>query len=432
MDLAEVEKTLTAPDFDVERHASKVIESDADVAAYVARLCAAEDELDRRIQDQVSSHYEDLISQATGVERLEAHLETMREHSQTLLVSAERVRARVSEPHAALTVQTRTLARMQETCDLLRRIIRSLQLGKRLQGQLQQSSGSGGGSNGAGGADISKAALSLHELGELWVSEMDGVDAVDQDQRLILHAKADVERAADGMLARGMENHNQSQIGVAIQVFRNLGILEEKLDAVLVSRTEVMRQRFKEALDVKRGGTANSATSSMASLRASLWNSIEALLDFVFAQCAEVICLTQVTHKKRDGVTHLSFFELLGKKSLFDRFYTDLVSTVDQSLSSATAESSFLRQVLEGEFPKLLRLFHDLWSRMHSVNTDEKDSLASATMDSGLRRTLAGLERAYLSRSLSRLFDPVNLMFSSGEVPNEAELRQVKIPEITG
>ena len=30
-----------------------------------------------------------------------------------------------------------------------------------------------------------------------------------------------------------------------------------------------------------------------------------------------------------------------------------------------------------------------------------------------------------MSRSLSRLFDPVNLMFSAGEVPTEAELHQV-------
>ena len=31
-----------------------------------------------------------------------------------------------------------------------------------------------------------------------------------------------------------------------------------------------------------------------------------------------------------------------------------------------------------------------------------------------LRRSLATFQNAYLSRSLSRLFDPVNLMFSSG------------------
>ena len=86
----------------------------------------------------MASHYEDLISQATGVERLEAHLEMLRSHLSTLSSSAERLRARIREPHRALKAQTTTLSRLQETCDLLRRVIRTLQLGKRLQTQQLQ------------------------------------------------------------------------------------------------------------------------------------------------------------------------------------------------------------------------------------------------------------------------------------------------------
>ncbi len=59
---------------------------------------------------------------------------------------------------------------------------------------------------------MTKAALSLSELTELWVPELDHVDVIEQDQRMILHAKSDVERGADGMLARGMENQNQNQV----------------------------------------------------------------------------------------------------------------------------------------------------------------------------------------------------------------------------
>ncbi len=136
-DLASLSAELTAPDFDVERHASGLIQSGADIPKYLDGLARAEAELDRRIQEQVSAHYEDLISQATGVERLEAHLEMLRSHLATLSSSAERLRGRVSEPHRALSAQTTTLARLQETCDLLRRVIRTLQLGKRLQAQLQ-------------------------------------------------------------------------------------------------------------------------------------------------------------------------------------------------------------------------------------------------------------------------------------------------------
>ena len=51
---------------------------------------------------QVSGHYEDLISQAAGVERLEAHLEMMTAHMETLSAASERLRARVVEPYKVI------------------------------------------------------------------------------------------------------------------------------------------------------------------------------------------------------------------------------------------------------------------------------------------------------------------------------------------
>lgn len=62
---------------------------------------------------QVSTHYEDLLRQATGVEKLESHLDLLQTHMSALVASTERVRARVREPHKALAAQTGTLARLQ-------------------------------------------------------------------------------------------------------------------------------------------------------------------------------------------------------------------------------------------------------------------------------------------------------------------------------
>jgi hypothetical protein len=63
--------------FDVQQHASKILQSSvADVSKHVAELTEAEHELDRDLEDHVSTHHQDLLSQATGVERLEAHLVT--------------------------------------------------------------------------------------------------------------------------------------------------------------------------------------------------------------------------------------------------------------------------------------------------------------------------------------------------------------------
>lgn len=338
-----------------------------------------------------------------------------------------------------------------------RTIIRILQLGKRLHGQLHSGSGSGG----LGGQEVAKAALSLHELSQLWSPELNGIEVVEQDQRVILHAKADVERNADGMLARGLEARNQNQVGVALQVFKNLSVLDDKLKGRLKAQLSHVKSRLAEALEVKAitsqaeeakskalmstsGGASGSgggpgrstmpAPGNMATFRGILWNNLETVLDVVYDKSCEVVCLQRLLCKKRDTVTHSLFFELLPEQSrqLLANFWNGVVKLIDKRLAAATAESNFLRQALEGEYPKLLRLFNDLWSRLHGVGTemgrdDSKNPFLSSRMDVGLRETLCSFERAYLSRSLSRLFDPVNLMFSSSssDIPSESDLHQV-------
>ena len=85
----------------------------------------------------MSTHYEDLLSQATGVEKLESHLDMMQTHMATLMASTERVRTKIRDPYKVIKTHTITLERLQETCDMLRKIIRILQLSKRLNSQLQ-------------------------------------------------------------------------------------------------------------------------------------------------------------------------------------------------------------------------------------------------------------------------------------------------------
>ena len=349
-----------------------------------------------------------------------------------------------------------TLERLQETCDMLRKIIRILQLSKRLQEQL----GSGG-----SGQEIAKAALSLHELSQLWTPDLSGIEVIEQDQRVILHAKADVEKNADGMMARGLEARNLNQVGVAVQVFKNLSILEEKLKGCLQSRLSHLKSKLADALDVKaitnqaeeakiRASSSSSASAApssgpgraampvpgnMATFRAILWTNLESVLDAVHEKSCEMICLQRLLCRKRDTVTHSLFVDLLPEQSrqLLQVFWDGVVRLVGKRLASASGESNFLRQALEGEYPKLLRLFNDLWSRLHTAGVEAgssdssavpcKNPFGSAAMDAGLRETLGAFERAYLSRSLSRLFDPVNLMFSSSgdDIPSETDLHQI-------
>ena len=214
MDPSQVEADLSVKDFDVEKHASKLLmgQSNAsEISEYVACLSEAERSIDHRLEDHVALHYEDLLDQATSVERIEDQLAAVTAQSSGLMSSIEKVRNRVAEPYNNIRNQTLSLGRIQETCDILRRVVRILQLGKKLQQQLV-----------GGPTEITKAAQSISELTELWEPEQDmnlsNIQAIEGELKIFRHAKKDVERSADVMLASGMETKNQNQMGVALQV----------------------------------------------------------------------------------------------------------------------------------------------------------------------------------------------------------------------
>jgi hypothetical protein len=60
------------------------------------------------------------------------HRSQIRITSVSLLLFFLTIRSRVLEPYESVRTQTISLVRLQETCDLLRRIIRILQLGKKV------------------------------------------------------------------------------------------------------------------------------------------------------------------------------------------------------------------------------------------------------------------------------------------------------------
>ena len=45
------------------------------------------------------------------------------------------------------------------------------------------------------------------------------IEIIEQDKRMMLHTRNDVERSADAMLSSGMESKGQNQMGIALQVF---------------------------------------------------------------------------------------------------------------------------------------------------------------------------------------------------------------------
>eukprot|EP00118_Oscarella_pearsei_P006866 m.32029 g.32029 ORF g.32029 m.32029 type:complete len:168 (+) comp31589_c0_seq2:2739-3242(+) len=92
--------------------------------------------------------------------------------------------------------------------------------------------------------------------------------------------------------------------------------------------------------------------------------------------------------------------------------------------------STFIKQAFESEYPKLLRLFNDLGSRLsqrqpiiiQSTTLNPTDPPTDVSITKCLEKsaaysfgkTLSHFEAAYIARSLSRLLDSVNVVFPAG------------------
>uniref|UniRef100_A0A8C8SNK3 Conserved oligomeric Golgi complex subunit 5 n=1 Tax=Pelusios castaneus TaxID=367368 RepID=A0A8C8SNK3_9SAUR len=433
-------------DFDVKTYTSQSIHQ-AVIAEQLAKLAQGISQLDKELHLQVVARHEDLLAQATGIESLEGVLQMMQTRIGALQSTVDRIRAKIVDPYNKIVSRTAQLAKLQAACDLLRRIIRILYLSKRLQGQLQ-----------GGSREITKAAQSLNELDYLSQGiDLSGIEVIENDLLFIARARLEVENQAKRLLEQGVETQNPTQVGTALQVFHNLGTLKDTISNVVDGYCASLKENINNALDIKvltqpsqavtRGGPGRAVMptpGNTAAFRAALWTNMEKLMDQICAACSQVQHLQKVLTKKRDPVSHVCFIEEIvkeGQSDILYTFWTAVTQTLSSQFQIATDSSMFLKQAFEGEYPKLLRLYNDLWKRLqqysqniqrnfnaggnadlfaelHQMEEDTQDIFMQKKQDydseKALKDSLQPFEAAYLSKSLSRLFDPINLVFPPG------------------
>ncbi|KAG8188184.1 hypothetical protein JTE90_019462 [Oedothorax gibbosus] len=172
----ELYKQFLADDFDVKSIASAAVQC-AQVAEQLARLSGGISLLDKALHRQVSGHYEDLLSQATEIETFEGVLLIVHQQIATLLSAADKLKVRVVEPYETIATLTRKLQRLHSVCDLLRRIIRVVRLGKRLKTHIAKET-----------PELSKAAACLSEL-----EDLEGLEGIAIVEAELKYAKSLVE-----------------------------------------------------------------------------------------------------------------------------------------------------------------------------------------------------------------------------------------------
>ena len=106
----------------------------------------------------MTTHYNDLLSQAAGIRELETVLKTVKAGLKALSTSMERLSFKIKTPFEQIQTYTIQLERLHEASEMLRRVLRFLYLSKRLEMQMP-----------GGDLELTKAALTLSEVGRLCV-----------------------------------------------------------------------------------------------------------------------------------------------------------------------------------------------------------------------------------------------------------------------
>jgi hypothetical protein len=374
--------------------------------------------LNKNLNSLVCDKYEDLLAQSTKIETLEDVLKVIQTKIQSLLTALERIRAKLVEPYNRILQQMVLLNRLQSTCDLLRRTIRIIHLGKRLeQSKLEETEPT------LLIREIIKVAQYINEIESILSDDSNDllkkIQTIENDIKLAKSIKITVLKEANDILINGLAKQDNNYISAALQVFYSLKMLNQKVEQITIEKQDYISNAIKEAIDVTIMNQNKSITGpgrvvipmtigQNVSFRSTLRNNIDTLLENIYSAFSQMSSIYKIIKKKRDPLTHICFIDDLENKDGLNEFWSHVTKSLSEQLCKAANDSIILKQALEGEYPKLLSSFSELWKR---IARDDKDINAEKV----LRLSMQPFESAYLSRSLSLLFDSVNKVFADAK-----------------
>ncbi|EIW82672.1 hypothetical protein CONPUDRAFT_100969 [Coniophora puteana RWD-64-598 SS2] len=266
------------------------------------------------------------------------------------------------------------------------------------------------------------------------------ITSIAEHTPLVDYARAQVIETMDAMITNGLTTLNQSVLASALQTAYNLRVLPKLVQEAVADLSNAVEERIRTTFDLARiqkdlGVKDTSAASQAQGLlyrsrirteptnitapqfAAALWSRLERMAEEMTGCCIKVYTLEKVLKLKKDAQTQVSFLDeamkvLENKPST--AFWMSLGRSLEKYARDAARGSTFLQQTLSGGYPKLLRLFHEFFSRI-AVHTDTVYSPTYQSPETVLvLRALSNFESLYLSRSTGRVNEAVGTALAGG------------------
>ncbi|KAL0089842.1 Golgi transport complex subunit 5-domain-containing protein [Phycomyces blakesleeanus] len=425
--------TFLSTDFDSNSYANTIVNQSgtgdgSDVSTALAKLSFNIDSLNKQIQEQVVGNYEALLGQITSIKGLETILSSVHTNIIDLNESLGRLSTKIREPYNQLQTYAIQLENLQATSSLLSRLRRFLLLVRRLETYLANMK-----EEGMGERDMTAAALTLHELDAIMKeTDFEGVDAVSTKLDFIKESREYVEGEASRLLKEGIDSQVQAKMAAGLQVLYNMKEMSQKVESITIEILDDLKSDIQHVVDMESlqketrvaGQTASSsvrrvnnepAFGNQSTLTQAVWSRVEALMQTMGDACIKIYGLEKVLELRKDSFTQVSFLEevskVLDSTSLVSYFWRVLSATFEKELKEATKVSTFLQNTFVGDYPRLLRLLYEFFSRVAMNNGTALSDYSQSPEYVIMLRSFGTFESGFLARSLTRMYDTVNATF---------------------
>lgn len=184
------------------------------------------------------------------------------------------------------------------------------------------------------------------------------IEAVTSELRNIRVQQQKIVNLTTSSLSQGITNENSTQTATALQIFINLGTVKEATQKIADMSISECEEILKSCLDISgvsivKGKSGSSTRNSLQNMKTRLWSDLEkAFSEEIFYQCKQIKFL----QSSIDGLENYN----LGI-NIASQFWDKLGRVITEQIRNS---SDTAVQMLEEDFPKLLKYYYEMIQRL--------------------------------------------------------------------
>ncbi|GAV08624.1 hypothetical protein RvY_18289 [Ramazzottius varieornatus] len=395
--------------------------------------------LDTSLKNQVLDDHDQLTANVSAIDVLDVALTDLDVSVSQLLSLSSATLDQLRGTFQNFSNRVDAFEKSRKAAELLRSSNRIVQTAKRLRACLEENN-----------FDYARAAMIIQDVEPVSEdSELRSLEFLSADLKYISKTVKDFPAMIVRELERSINEQNMVETGKALDACLIIGRAEEastRLTELFIRNIEASIQ---EGLDIQQlisqgdipytNATTNATTNKNArlpgrttlpsvqnspALRTVFWSKVSSIFDAVYQNQLRIELMESVYVRRYEE--HSLYRYVLDAKDIDEgRISKDFIARVSSAIKSGLEkcgkESGFAQQTLENDFPKLLKIVKDTSNRIRTTSLYLEDS----DIDS-LRRSIKPFEELFVSRSLSRLLDPVNIVIADNSaLPTDEDLNGI-------